>query len=92
MKKLLLLAMVMSIVSPSKTYPTTLIVTDVNGYEVTAVTATGIEYRFDGDDYDVGDFVACIMDDNNTPDIHDDKIIRTRYAGYAELFERSVTA
>lgn len=90
MKKLLIaLVMMFGITSTSTTYPTTLIVTDVNEYEVTAETATGIKYHFEADDYEVGDLVACIMDDNNTPDIHDDTIIKARYTGYCELFERS---
>lgn len=69
-------------------YPTTLIVTEVHGEVCIAVTATGIPYILPCEDLDVGDLVACIMNDKDTPDVHDDEMVSMRYAGYTELFER----
>lgn len=39
------------------------------------------------EDYEKGDIVAAIMDDNGTKIIYDDAIITMRYTGYAEGWE-----
>ncbi len=36
------------------------------------------------EDYDIGDIIAAIMDDNGTEIIFDDEIIDLRYAGYMD--------
>lgn len=70
----------------SKEYPQTMLVTHINEYidSVTIETATGFQYSFWGiEDYEVGDVVAVIMNDNLTEnDITDDKIVEVRFSGY----------
>ena len=52
------------------------------------IDSTGNEWIWYGiEDYDVGDIVAAIMDDNGTEIIYDDAIITMRYTGYAEGWE-----
>lgn len=55
-----------------------LILTDFNGNDW-----IWIEVK----DYNIGDIVAAIMDDNNTEIIYDDNIINLRYTGYTEGWE-----
>lgn len=75
----------------SSTYPNAGVVVELDKEKdlVTISTGSGLLYEFYGmEDLCVGDIVAVIMDDNGTPDtVLDDKIIDSKYAGYAELFE-----
>lgn len=68
----------------SKIYPTTMYVTEIRE-ELDAVILTdtaGNEWEFCGiEDWAIGDICACIMDDNGTEGIEDDRIIDTRYNG-----------
>ena len=64
-------------------YPTTLIVVRIEGNYAIGETATGFEYKIDTEDYEIGDYVSCMMDNNNTPDtIEDDKVIDHQFGGY----------
>lgn len=48
----------------------------------------GLTWSFFGiEDYEVGDLVACIFWDADTPNIFDDEILDVRYIGYVEQFE-----
>ena len=51
---------------------------DFNGFEW---------FWFGAEDYEVGDLVSAIMEDNNTVKIFDDEIITIRYSGYIESWE-----
>ena len=72
-------------------YPTVFQVTNIDEYnDIVYLTdfcgnlwlATGIE------DYEIGDIVAAIMDDNSTDGtIYDDIIVTMRYCGYIEGWE-----
>lgn len=71
-------------------YPQTFIVsaTDIAQDALVLIDSTGNEWVWFGiEDYDVGDVVAAIMDDNSTEIIYDDAIITMRYTGYAEGWE-----
>lgn len=67
----------------NKTYPQTMIVTEVKNNVVTIETATGFQYQFEGaEDWEVGDFCSCIMNSKGTETIFDDEIVQTRYSGW----------
>lgn len=52
---------------------------------VTIEDSNGNLWQFDGiEDYEVGDFCSCVMNDNNTELIFDDEIVSVQYAGYFE--------
>lgn len=71
-------------------YPQTFIVstTDTAQDALVLVDSAGNEWVWFGiEDYDVGDIVAAIMNDNSTKIIYDDIIITMRYTGYAEGWE-----
>jgi len=71
-------------------YPQTFIVsaTDTTQDALVLIDGTGNEWVWYGiEDYEVGDIVAAIMDDNGTEIIYDDAIITMRYTGYAEGWE-----
>lgn len=52
---------------------------------VTIKDSNGNLWQFDGiEDYEVGDFCSCVMNDNNTELIFDDEIVSVQYAGYFE--------
>lgn len=71
-------------------YPQTFIVsaTDTVQDTLVLIDGTGNEWVWFGiEDYDVGDIVAVIMDDNDTEIIYDDAIITMRYTEYAEGWE-----
>lgn len=64
-------------------YPASMEVTAVTADTVTMQTAAGQVYEITNDtDYMVGDLVAVIMCDSNTPEVTDDVIIDTQYSGY----------
>ena len=68
----------------SKIYPKTMYVTEISE-ELDIVTLedfAGNLWEFCGiEDWAIGDICACIMDDNGTEGIEDDRIIDTRYNG-----------
>ena len=71
----------------SEEYPQTMVVAHFNEYidSATIETATGYQYSFWGvEDYQVGDIVAVIMNDNATETIEDDKIVSVRFSGYVK--------
>lgn len=73
----------------SATYPQTFVVdsVDYTADSVTLRTSAGFLFQFSGvEDWAPGDMAAAIMDDNGTPEIFDDIILRTRYTGAAEWF------
>jgi hypothetical protein len=65
-------------------YPRLFIVTNID-YDSDIVTFTdlnGEEWEWEGvEDWMVDDFAAAIMDDNGTPTIYDDSIIKIYYEG-----------
>lgn len=68
-------------------YPATLVVAEVNGNDIVAVTATNIPYPLHGDNLDIGDIVSVIMHDNNTPnDIRDDTVFDAEYSAFKVMF------
>lgn len=69
-------------------YPGLLKVTEVQPEYVTGIDGNGNawEYDVDGDDWEKGDLVAVIFEDNGTEVIFDDDIIAARYVGYAEMY------
>ena len=71
-------------------YPQTFIVGTVDPMQdaLILIDSMGNEWLWFGiEDYEVGDIVAAIMDDNGTEIIYDDAIITMRYTGYAEGWE-----
>lgn len=71
-------------------YPQTFVVEHIN-YEHDVMIL--VDYNenewecFGIEDYDIGDIIAAIMDDNGTEIIFDDEIVDLRYAGYMEGWE-----
>lgn len=77
-------------VACAEIYPQTFIVSAIDAAQdaLVLIDSTGNEWIWFGiEDYDVGDVVAAIMDDNGTEIIYDDAIITMRYTGYAEGWE-----
>jgi len=72
----------------SHVYPRCGVVCEVNRADdvVTIVDGTGMEWQLtECEDWDEGDWVAMIMDDNGTPDnIYDDIITDAVYGGTSE--------
>ena len=71
----------------SHIYPMSGIVTEVNHQEdyVIVTDSIGNEWKFDGaEDWHTDDIAAMIMDDNETEEIYDDKIIDIHYIGWIE--------
>lgn len=58
------------------------------GFLVCLTNSHGFSYRYHAEDGDleVGDFYACIMDDNGTEWIYDDTVVDLRYVR-PDLFE-----
>ena len=73
-------------------YPKTAICLAVNRQTdtVTVADCNGTEWQFSGcQDFEEGDLIALIMNDNGTPDtIWDDTIITARYSGGTKLFDQ----
>lgn len=77
--------------SGANTYPKTTICLAVN-HQTEVVTVTdcnGTEWQFSGcQDFEEGDLIALIMNDNGTPDnIWDDTVVTARYSGGTKLFD-----
>lgn len=77
-------------VRESSIYPKSMIIIAIDRETdiVTLSTCSGLIYEFYGvQDYDEGDIVALIMDDNGTEDdVRDDIILAHQYCGWAEKF------
>ena len=77
--------------SGENTYPKTTICLAVNhkADTVTVADCNETEWTFAGcQDFEEGDLIALIMNDNGTPDtIWDDTIITARYSGGTNLFD-----
>jgi len=74
----------------SETYPLTGIITEIDeGNDfVVFECANGNQFSFYGvEDWMVGDVVSAIMDDNGTPEVKDDKIVKIHYSGTTERLE-----
>lgn len=77
-------------VASAEIYPQAFVVSEVNYEENTILL---VDYNGEGwlwkgiEDYEVGDIIAAIMDDNETETIYDDIIIIIQYAGYMEGWE-----
>ena len=64
-------------------YPGTLIVREVTEQYALTETATGFAWLIEPEDWEEGDLVSVIFDDNGTPDdIRDDEIVEARFSGY----------
>lgn len=65
-------------------YPLTGIVVNVSRANdtVTIEDSNGNYWQFTGaEDWEENDFCSCIMNDNGTKEIKDDKIVKVRYCG-----------
>lgn len=72
----------------TKQYPGTLVVKEVTEQYALAETATGFAWLIDPEDWDKGDLVSAIFDDNGTPDdIRDDAIVQARFSGVQVMTE-----
>ena len=64
-------------------YPTCGIVTSVTETELEFTDVSGnVWTTFDPQDYEIGDRIAAIMDNNGTPIIYDDIVVSTKYCGW----------
>ena len=64
-------------------YPATGVITDISDDVVTYEDFNGFKWQFYGaEDFSIGDVVSVMMNDNNTPEIFDDEIVKVRYSGY----------
>lgn len=70
-------------------YPDAMMVVDVTEDEVVLEAANGNLFSMtsEGEDWEKGDIVAVILNDNGTEVVYDDEIVSAKYAGYTELFE-----
>ena len=94
MKKLLIaLACLMLAHSPKvegEIYPRTFMVVNLESETdtVVCIDAVGMEWAFEGiEDWEIGDLVSAIMNDNGTENITDDYFTEIRYAGYISPIE-----
>lgn len=80
----LIIAMIIVILSKkTKLYPQTTTVINIKDNTVIVEDFNGFHYQFNGaEDWQVGDICSCIMNDNGTPQIKDDKIVKVKYSGY----------
>lgn len=71
-------------------YPQTFFVNDIDRAQdvLILIDFNGNEWIWSGvEDYEKGDIIATIMEDNGTEIIYDDIIINIRYSGYIEGWE-----
>lgn len=65
---------------PSRQYALCGKVDRIENDVVSFVDANGFSWSFSGvDDWEIGDGVACVMDDNGTETIFDDEILSVNY-------------
>lgn len=82
-----------SVKEPAKaTYPKTTVCLAVNHQTdtVTVADCNGTEWKFSGcQDFEEGDLIALIMNDNGTQNyIWDDTVVTARYSGGTKLFDQ----
>lgn len=82
-----------SVKEPAKaTYPKTTVCLAVNRQTdvVTVADCNGTEWKFSGcQDFEEGDLIALIMNDNGTQNyIWDDTVVTARYSGGTKLFDQ----
>lgn len=74
-----------TLTNTNKTYPKTAQVIELDPMldTVACIDGAGNKWEFYGvEDWQIGDFVSLLMDDNGTPNtIYDDQITMTLYAG-----------
>lgn len=83
-------AILMGIVACAETYPQTFVIESINLEQdcIILMDFNGNEWIWsDVEDYEKGDIIAAIMEDNGTEIIYDDIIINIRYSGYIEGWE-----
>lgn len=77
--------------SGANTYPKTTVCLAVNHQTdtVTVADCNGTEWKFSGcQDFEEGDLIALIMNDNGTQNyIWDDTVVTARYSGGTNLFD-----
>lgn len=69
-------------------YPTTMIITrlDHDNDIIIMEDFNGHVWMYDGiEDNLIGDIMSCIMYNNKTESIYDDKIVKMKYTGYVEI-------
>lgn len=67
-------------------YPLATVVIDAENDIVTLEDGSGNLWAFEGvEDWERGDVCACIMGDNGTENISDDRIVSVRYCGNLDL-------
>lgn len=84
--KISLMTLFLTVGTKGNIYANTMMVTAILDEEVICVDFNGNEYRFadtSGDWYE-GDFASCIMYDNHTAEVADDKILSAKYSGWCE--------
>lgn len=87
---IMLCAMMIGLVASAEIYPQVFVVSEVNYEDNTILLVDCNEegWIWEGiEDYDIGDIVASIIDDNETETIYDDIIVMVRYAGYMKGWE-----
>lgn len=73
-----------------KFYPlaTVVVEADAENDIVTLEDGSGNLWAFEGvEDWELGDVCACIMGDNGTENISDDRIVSVRYCGNLKSFD-----
>lgn len=71
-------------------YPRAFVVAELDSQRdmVIVTDAIGFEWEFEGiEDWEVGDMVVAIMNDNRTSELFDDYFVEIRYAGYIDPLE-----
>ena len=72
-------------------YPETAIITDYevtdNGYLVEFTMSNGnmFLYETDDGDFEIGDCFSLLMDNNDTAEVQDDKIVKIKYENFVNL-------
>ena len=80
-----IIAFIMAVISAIGLYPRTGYITEIADGKCVVEDSVGIEWEFetDADDWLVGDGIAMIVYDNETPDtIYDDVVVASRYSGF----------
>lgn len=73
---------------PTNLYPMTAKVFQIDRERdvATVTNFAGESFEFRGvEDFEIGDVVSLIMDDNGTPNIRDDKIVDIKYSGASKI-------
>lgn len=85
---IVILFVLLAVSASAEIYPQAFIVGNIKDDTLILIDCNGNEWLWEGaEDYDIGDIVAAIMDDNDTMIIYDDIIVTLHYAGYMEGWE-----